>query len=84
MLPVMFTKWEFETHKLIVTSIQVIMLGMDTKLNIRDFIKELSKPPVAIARSVMVFFFIPLAAILIFKTWNSLPEGIAGIIPSGA
>lgn len=82
--PEMFTNWGFNTNKLIVPSIQVIMFGMGTKLNIGDFIKEFSKPLVVIAGTVMVFILMPLAAILIIKVWNFPPEVAAGIILVGA
>ncbi|NMC41290.1 MAG: bile acid:sodium symporter family protein [Bacteroidales bacterium] len=82
--PEMFTNWGFNTNKLIVPSIQVIMFGMGTKLNIGDFIKELSKPLVVIAGTIMVFILMPLAAILIIKVWNFPPEVAAGIILVGA
>ncbi len=82
--PEMFTNWGFNTNKLIVPSIQVIMFGMGTKMNIGDFIKELSKPLVVIAGTVMVFILMPLAAILIIKVWNFPPEVAAGIILVGA
>ena len=82
--PEMFTDWGFDTNKLIVPSIQVIMFGMGTKLNIGDFIKEFSKPIVVIAGTVMVFALMPLAAILIIKVWNFPPEVAAGVILVGA
>ena len=82
--PEMFTNWGFDTNILIVPSIQVIMFGMGTKLNIKDFIKEFSKPIVVIAGTVMVFVLMPLAAIMIIKIWNFPPEVAAGIILVGA
>lgn len=82
--PEVFTDWGFDTNKLIVPSIQVIMFGMGTKLNLRDFVKELSKPIVVIAGTVMVFVFMPLAALLIIKIWDFPPEVAAGIILVGA
>jgi len=82
--PEMFTDWGFDTNKLIVPSIQVIMFGMGTKLNLRDFIKEFSKPLVVIAGTLMVFVLMPLAAILIIKVWKFPPEVAAGIILVGA
>ena len=81
--PEIFTNWGFDTNKLIVPSIQVIMFGMGTKLNIRDFAKEFSKPLVVIAGTLMVFVFMPLAALLIIKVWNFPPEVAAGIISGG-
>ena len=82
--PEMFTDWGFDTNKLIVPSIQVIMFGMGTKLNLRDFVKEFSKPLVVIAGTLMVFVLMPLAALLIIKVWNFPPEVAAGIILVGA
>jgi BASS family bile acid:Na+ symporter len=82
--PEMFTDWGFDTNKLIVPSIQVIMFGMGTKLNLRDFVKEFSKPLVVIAGTIMVFVFMPLAALLIINVWNFPPEVAAGIILVGA
>ena len=82
--PEIFTDWGFDTNKLIVPSIQVIMFGMGTKLNIGDFVKELSKPLVVIAGTLMVFVLMPLAALLIIKVWNFPPEVAAGIILVGA
>ena len=82
--PEMFTNWGFDTNKLIVPSIQVIMFGMGTKLNIGDFIKEFSKPLVVIAGTLMVFVLMPLAAVLIIKVFNFPPEVAAGIVLVGA
>lgn len=82
--PEMFTDWGFNTNMLIVPSIQVIMFGMGTKLDLKDFVKEFSKPLVIIAGTVMVFVFMPLAALLIIKVWNFPPEIAAGIILVGA
>src|SRR4030043_1878581 len=82
--PQIFTDWGFDTNKLIVPSIQVIMFGMGTKLNLRDFVREFSKPLVVIAGTLMVFVFMPLAALLIIKVWDFPPEVAAGIILVGA
>ncbi len=82
--PEIFTDWGFDTNKLIVPSIQVIMFGMGTKLNLRDFVKEFSKPLGVIAGTIMVFALMPLAAILIIKVWHFPPEVAAGIILVGA
>jgi BASS family bile acid:Na+ symporter len=82
--PEMFTDWGFDTNKLIVPSIQVIMFGMGTKLNLGDFIRELRKPIVVIAGTIMVFVLMPLAAFMIIKVWHFPPEVAAGIILVGA
>ena len=82
--PEIFTDWGFDTNKLIVPSIQVIMFGMGTKLNLRDFVKEFSKPLPVIAGTIMVFVLMPLVAIFIINVWNFPPEVAAGIILVGA
>jgi len=82
--PEMFTDWGFDTNKLIVPSIQVIMFGMGTKLDLGDFVKEFRKPIVIVAGTLMVFVFMPLAALLIINIWNFPPEVAAGIILVGA
>lgn len=82
--PEIFTDWGFDTNKLIVPSIQVIMFGMGTKLDLKDFVKEFSKPLVIIVGTIMVFVIMPLAAILIINVWNFPPEVAAGIILVGA
>ncbi|HRX94463.1 MAG TPA: bile acid:sodium symporter family protein, partial [Chitinophagaceae bacterium] len=82
--PEMFTDWGFDTNKMIVPSIQVIMFGMGTKLNLGDFVREFKKPIVVIAGTIMVFVIMPLAGLLIIKIWNFPPEVAAGIILVGA
>ena len=82
--PEMFTDWGFDTNKMIVPSIQVIMFGMGTKLNLGDFIREFKKPIVVIAGTIMVFVIMPLDGLLIIKIWNFPPEVAAGIILVGA
>lgn len=82
--PEIFTNWGFDTNKLIVPSIQVIMFGMGTKLSIADFVRELKKPLKIIAGTAMVFIFMPLVAFLIIKVFHFPPEVAAGIILIGA
>ncbi|MCU0456985.1 MAG: bile acid:sodium symporter family protein [Bacteroidales bacterium] len=82
--PQIFTDWGFNTNKLIIPSIQVIMFGMGTKLDLKDFVKEFRKPVVVIAGTIMVFLLMPLAALLIVNIWNFPPEVAAGIILVGA
>jgi len=83
--PQIFTDWGgFNTKALIVPSVQVIMFGMGTKLNLGAFIKEFSKPLGVIVGSVMIFILMPLAALLIINVWNFPPEVAAGIILLGA
>ena len=87
--PQLFTNWGFDTNKLIVPSIQVIMFGMGTKLSIGDFVKELSKPMKVIIASIMCYVLMPVIAIIIIKVYSFPPEVAAGIIllgvgPAGA
>ncbi|MGD0340585.1 MAG: bile acid:sodium symporter family protein [Bacteroidales bacterium] len=82
--PQLFTNWGFDTNKLIVPSIQVIMFGMGTKLSIADFVRELSKPLKIIAGTAMVFILMPIAAFLIIKVYHFPPEVAAGIILVGS
>lgn len=87
--PQLFTNWGFDTNKLIVPSIQVIMFGMGTKLSIADFVKELTKPFKVIIATVMCYTLMPLIALLIIKVYHFPPEVAAGIIllgvgPAGA
>ncbi|MBN2842271.1 MAG: bile acid:sodium symporter family protein, partial [Sedimentisphaerales bacterium] len=57
---------------------------MGTKLNLGDFMRELRKPIVVIAGTIMVFVLMPLAAFMIIKVWHFPPEVAAGIILVGA
>jgi BASS family bile acid:Na+ symporter len=87
--PQLFTNWGFDTNKLIVPSIQIIMFGMGTKLSFADFAKELSKPLKVIVATVMCYTLMPLFALLIIKVYHFPPEVAAGIIllgvgPAGA
>jgi bile acid:Na+ symporter, BASS family len=87
--PEIFKYWgtgegAFNTNKLIVPSIQVIMFGMGTKLNLRDFVKEFAKPKGVIAGTIMVFVIMPIVAFVLIKIWNFPPEVAAGIILVGA
>jgi bile acid:Na+ symporter, BASS family len=82
--PEMFTDWGFDTNKLIVPSIQVIMFGMGTKLNLGALFKEFKKPLVIISGTVMIFVLMPIASFVIINVWHFPPEVAAGIILVGA
>ena len=86
--PEMFTDWGFKTSVLIVPSIQIIMFGMGTKLNLADFAREFSKPAKIIIGTVMVYLLMPLAAILIIHVFGFSGENqaeiAAGIVLVGA
>ncbi len=90
--PEVFTDWGFNTSVLIVPSIQLIMFGMGTKLNLGDFARELSKPFKIIYGTVMVYLLMPLSAILVVyifgfsgKEYNEIAAGIilVGVCPGG-
>jgi BASS family bile acid:Na+ symporter len=87
--PQFFTNWGFNTNSLIVPSIQIIMFGMGTKLSIKDFVRELTKPAKVIIATIMCYVLMPLIALLIIKVYHFPPEVAAGIIligvgPAGA
>ncbi len=83
--PEIFTDWGFDTSLLIVPSIQIIMFGMGTKLNLGDFVRELSQPKKILLGTAIVYLFMPLAAILIIKVYGKFPtEVAAGMILVGA
>ena len=83
--PQIFTDWGFNTSVLIVPSIQIIMFGMGTKLNLGDFVREFSKPAKILIGTALVYLLMPLAAIIIIKTYGKFPAGVAaGIILVGA
>ncbi len=81
--PEIFTDWGFDTNKLIVPSIQVIMFGMGTKLSLGDFVRELKEPVKITIGTILVFILMPLAALLIIHVWHFPPEVAAGIILIG-
>jgi len=81
--PEIFTDWGFDTNKLIVPSIQVIMFGMGTKLSLGDFVREFKEPVKIAIGTVMVYILMPLAALLIIHVWHFPPEVAAGIILIG-
>ena len=68
--PEIFTDWGFKTTVLIVPSIQIIMFGMGTKLNLGDFARELSKPLKIFVGTAMVYLLMPLAGLLIIKVYE--------------
>lgn len=83
--PQVFTDWGFKTGVLIVPSIQIIMFGMGTKLNIGDFVREFAKPAKILIGTALVYLLMPLAAIIIIKVYGKFPDGVAaGIVLIGA
>ena len=81
--PEMFTNWGFDTRILIVPSIQLIMFGMGTKLNLTDFAREFSSPAKILVGTALVYVMMPLAAVLIINVYGFPPEVAAGIILIG-
>ncbi len=81
--PEVFTNWGFDTKVLIVPSIQLIMFGMGTKLNLGDFVREFSSPVKILVGTALVYVMMPLAALLIIKVYGFPAEVAAGIILIG-
>jgi BASS family bile acid:Na+ symporter len=83
--PAVFTFWfGFNTQKLVVPLIQIIMFGMGTKLSIGDFVREFRRPKALVVGTVLVYTVMPLAGLLIAKTFGFSPEIAAGVILIGA
>lgn len=82
--PQVFTNWGFNTKILIVPSVQLIMFGMGTKLSLTDFACEFRRPVKILLGSALGFALMPLAAILIIKTYHFPPAVAAGLILIGA
>jgi len=87
--PSMFTNWGFNTGLLIVPSVQIIMFGMGTKLNLGDFAREFKKPVKIIVGTALGYIIMPLVGWVIIKFYHFPAEVAAGIIligvcPTGA
>ena len=81
--PDVFTDWGFNTKILIVPSIQLIMFGMGTKLNLGDFAREFRNPVKILVGTVLVYVLMPAAAVLIINVYGFPAEVAAGIILIG-
>jgi BASS family bile acid:Na+ symporter len=83
--PAVFTFWfGFDTRKLVVPLIQIIMFGMGTKLSIGDFVREFRRPKAFVVGTVLVYTVMPLAGLLIARTFGFSPEVAAGVILIGS
>lgn len=82
--PEIFTDWGFNTNILIVPSVQVIMFGMGTKLNLGDFAREFSKPLKIVIGTALIYIMMPLAAVIIIKVYQFPAEVAAGFILIGS
>jgi BASS family bile acid:Na+ symporter len=81
--PEIFTDWGFNTKILIVPSIQLIMFGMGTKLNLGDFAREFRSPLKILIGTALVYVLMPLAAVIIINVYHFPAEVAAGIILIG-
>jgi len=83
--PGLFTVWfGFDTRKLVVPLIQIIMFGMGTKLSITDFGREFKRPKPFITGTVLVFTVMPAAGLLVAKMFGFRPEITVGFILIGS
>lgn len=88
--PEIFTDWGFNTKVLIVPSVQVIMFGMGTKLNLSDFAREFSKPLKIVLGTVLIYTMMPFAGWLIINVYDFGDDAVAagfillGALPAGA
>ncbi|MBN1291115.1 MAG: bile acid:sodium symporter family protein [Candidatus Latescibacteria bacterium] len=83
--PVVFTNWfGFNTKKLVVPLIQIIMFGMGTKLSPADFIREFRNPKPLLTGTVLVFTVMPLAGLVIAYVFGFEPEIAVGILLIGS
>ena len=82
--PFLFTDWGFNTQILVIPMLQLIMFGMGTRLSIKDFKKELTKPKGILIGTFMAFGFMPIIGLLVVKLFNFSPEIAVGVILIGA
>ena len=82
--PWLFTYWGFNTKKLVIPLIQLIMFGMGTKLSVADFIKEFKRPKGLFIGTFLVFSIMPVAGVLIAYAFRFKPEVAAGVILIGS
>lgn len=82
--PFLFTDWGFNTKVLVIPMLQLIMFGMGTRLSLKDFKKELTKPKGILIGTAMVFGIMPIIGLLVTKLFNFPPEIAVGVILIGA
>lgn len=82
--PFLFTDWGFNTKVLVIPMLQLIMFGMGTRLSLKDFKKELTKPKGIILGTAMAFGIMPIIGLLVTKLFDFPPEIAVGIILIGA
>lgn len=83
-IPDPFVKWgSFETKKLIVPLLQIIMFGMGTAISFKDFMGVAKMPKGVLVGIVCQFTIMPALGFLIASTFGFPPEIAAGIILVG-
>jgi len=83
--PEIWTFWfGFNTKKLVRPLIQIIMFGMGTKLSVSDFVHEIKKPKGLLIGTFLVFAIMPVAGLIIAKSFGFEPEVAAGVILIGS
>jgi len=83
--PSFFQSWgTFQTKKLIVPLIQVIMFGMGTMLSFGDFVRVLAMPKAVLIGIVLQFTIMPLLGAGIAMTFGFTAEVAAGVILIGS
>ena len=82
--PFLFTNWGFNTKVLVIPMLQLIMFGMGTKLSLKDFKSELSKPKGILIGTMLAFTVMPVFGVLVAKAFNFPPEIAVGVILIGA
>lgn len=74
----------FETERLIVPLIQVIMFGMGTMLSLGDFAHVLQAPKAVLIGMVLQFSIMPVVGAVLAKAFGFPPEVAAGVVLIGA
>lgn len=82
--PWLFINWGFNTQKLVIPLIQLIMFGMGTKMSIADFMNEFRRPKGILIGTVLVFTLMPIAGVAVAKAFGFEPEVAAGVILIGS
>jgi len=82
--PFLFTDWGFNTKILVIPMLQLIMFGMGTKLNLKDFKAELAKPKGILIGTTMAFTIMPLLGLMVAKLFKFPPEIAVGVILIGS
>ena len=82
--PFLFTDWGFNTKVLVIPMLQLIMFGMGTRLSLKDFKKELTKPKGILIGTAMAFGIMPIIGLLVTKLFDFPPEVAVGVILIGA